>query len=155
MNYRDKNRPMGIYEKPFIGPQSTKKMMPEHKQMPTGTLNLFPVDEALLRGTIFRGLYDPYRKKEMPLKPLPTNERERMLHDVNKYYFALHEMRMYLDNFPEDQEAISLFTNFQRSYTKAKREYEKRFDALDIEAENLDTSPWNWTVGRWPWEGDM
>ncbi|MFY9422242.1 MAG: spore coat protein CotJB [Bacilli bacterium] len=146
MNYRDKSIPTGPYSKPKPG------MMP---QMPaTGTLNLFPPDEGFARGTIFRGLYEPY-KKQTPIRPVPTTERERMLHDVNKYYFALHEMRMYLDNFPDDQEAINVFTNFQRNYIKAKREYEKRYDALDIEAANLDTAPWNWTVGKWPWEGVM
>ena len=145
MNYRDKSIPTGPYSKPKPG------MMP---QMPaTGTLNLFPPDEGFARGTIFRGLYEPY-KKQTPIRPVPTTERERMLHDVNKYYFALHEMRMYLDNFPDDQEAINVFTNFQRNYIKAKREYEKRYERLTLKQESR-YRPLNWTVGKWPWEGVM
>jgi len=153
MNYRDKNFPMGpdAKMKPL---QPGMMKMPEMPMPITGTLNLFPVDEGFARGTIFRGLYEPY-KKQVAMKPVPTTERERMLHDVNKYNFALHEIRMYLDNFPDDQEAISVFANFHRNYIKAKNDYEMRFGALDIEAPNLDVAPWNWTVGSWPWEGVM
>lgn len=152
MNYRDKNRPMGLYEKPKTGMKPG--MMPGMPMpMPKTTLNLFPVGEGFARGTIFRGLYQPY-KKQVPLKPVPTTERERALHEVNKYHFGLHEMTMYLDNFPDDQEAISVFSNFQQNYIKAKNEYEMRYGALDIAAPNLDVAPWNWTVGKWPWEGD-
>lgn len=115
-------------------------------------LNLFPVDEGFAKGTIFRNLYRPY-KKYQPRPVMPTTERERLLYDVDKYYFALHEIRLYLDVYPNDEEAIKVFSEFQEQYIRAKHAYETRFGALDIEAPNLDTSPWNWTVGRWPWEG--
>lgn len=118
---------------------------------PKTTLNLFPVDEAFFNGTIFRGLYQSY-KNYQPRKVIPTTEQERLLFDVDKYYFALHEIRLYLDAYPTDQEAIDVFTQFQKEYIKAKNAYEMKYGALDIEAPNLNTSPWNWTIGPWPWE---
>jgi len=131
----------GIPQKPFTVPKQ-------------GRLNLFPLDEGFYKGTIFRDLYKPY-KNYQPRPVVPTNDRERLLHEVNKYYFALHEIRMYLNAYPNDEEAIRYFTEFQEGYIRAKHEYETKYDALDIEAPNLNTSPWNWTVGRWPWVGGM
>lgn len=126
---------------------------PPMSSQPKTTLNLFTVDEAFFNGTIFRGLYQPY-KNYQPRKVIPTTEREKLLFDVNKYYFALHEIRLYLNAYPTDQEAINVFTEFQKEYIKAKNAYESKYGALDIEAPNLNTSPWNWTVGRWPWESE-
>ena len=160
MNYQNRMRPRDCYPKQY-GPKPAKipiqgvQMQPGLMQQPTkGTLNLFPVDEGFLKGTIFRGLYQPYLNLQVPIN-IPTTEKEKMLFDVNKYYFSLHEIRLYLDNFPTDQEAINIFTNFQQNYIKAKHAYELKYGALDIEAPNLDTSPWNWTMGRWPWDGGM
>lgn len=131
--------------------EDKKQLKPENTAANT-SLNLYPVDEAFFRGNIFRGLYTPY-KNYQPRMVIPTNEKEKMLFDVNKYYFALHEIRMYLNAYPTDQDAINVFTEFQKEYIKAKHAYEAKYDALDIEAPNLDTSPWNWTMGQWPWEG--
>jgi spore coat protein JB len=154
MNYRDK-RPMG--PKHYASkPLPKTPMMPglTGTPMPKGTLNLFPVDEGFIRGNIFRGIYDPYKNYQIPVT-VPSSEQERMLFDVNKYYFGLHELRLYLDNFPNDQEAVNVFTEFQQNYIKAKDAYEARFGALDIEADNLNKVPWNWALGPWPWEGVM
>jgi hypothetical protein len=143
MNYQNK-----IVKMPMPMPKN-----PNQPKIPInqnqGTLDLFGVDEGFLNGTMFRGLFDTY-KNFRPRTTVPTGEKERMLFDVDKNYFALHEMRMYLDNFPNDQEAVNKFTEFQKAYTEAKRNYEARFGALDIEAANLNTTPWNWTVGEWP-----
>lgn len=117
-------------------------------------LNLFSVDEGFAKGTIFRDLYKPY-KNYQPRKLMPATEKAKLLYDVDKYYFALHEIRMFLDDYPNNQEAINVFTQYQKAYTNAKNAYEAKYGALDIEAPNLNKSPWNWTMETWPWDEGM
>lgn len=150
MNYYDRGK-YGGYMDSSLDKYSKKQSRPTTPKTPAPHLNLFPVDEAFAKGTLFRDIYRPY-KNYQPRQVVPTNQRERLLHDVSKYYFALHEMRLYLNAYPNDEEAIRIFTKFQEEYIRAKHEYETKYGALDIEAPNLDTAPWNWTVGRWPWE---
>lgn len=125
-----------------------------NQSLSIGNIELLPVEDAFFCGTIFRHLYKPY-KMHQPTRIIPTNEKDRLLLDVDKYYFALHEIRIFLDNDPNNQAAINIFTIFQKGYIMAKHAYESKYGALDIEAQNLDTSPWNWTVQTWPWDEVM
>lgn len=149
-------KPMPKVEPVPMAPMPKPKPMPkplstlEEKK----TLNVFPVDEGFIKGTIFKGIYEPYKNYETYLA-MPTTDEEKLLFDVDKFYFALHEMRMYLDNYPEDQEAIDLFTQYQQNYIRAKKSYEEKYGPLDIEAQDLNTSPWKWTTSKWPWVGGM
>lgn len=157
MNYYDKSRQNDYFSKYPKLPRHMDLLNPMNKPTeipkPQPQLNLFTPDEAFMYGTIFRNLYQPY-KNHQPRFERPTNEKDRLRYEVDKYYFALHELRLYLDAYPTDQEAINVFTKFQQEYIKAKNAYESKFGALDIEAPNLNTSPWNWTMGRWPWESE-
>jgi len=121
---------------------------------PTPTLNLFPVDEGYIKGTIFRGLYRPY-KNYTPIQPNLTDEKDRMLFDVNKYHFAMKELQFYLDNFPDDEEALKIFNNYRIEYLKAKQAYENKFGALNISSSQLANGPWNWVETMAPWEMRM
>ena len=165
MNYYNNGRPLPSFSEYPKKPRNIQlpdylkdvygiTVEPKMETKPKTSLNLFPVDEAFFNGTIFRGLYKPY-KNHQPRVVMPTTEKAKARFDVDKYYFALHEIRMYLDAYPTDQEAIDVFTEFQKEYIKAKNAYETRFGALDIEAPNLNTSPWNWTMGKWPWESEV
>ena len=149
---RQSNIPSYIKDAYGINIETKKPAKPEQTQ-PETNLNLYPIDEAFFRGNIFRGLYNPY-KNYQPKMVVPTAEKDKLLFDVNKYFFGLHEIRLYLNAYPTDQDAINVFTEYQKEYIKAKNAYESKFGALDIEAPNLNTSPWNWTMGKWPWEGD-
>lgn len=144
---------------PLPTPVNDSMPLPEMPEMPMPmpmpdmpkTLNLFPVDEGYIKGTIFRGLYRPY-KNMAPMQPQFTNEKERMLFDVNKYSFAMIELGFYLDNFPNDREALRRFNEFRREYVKAKEAYENRFGALTIASNQLEREPWNWVQTTAPWK---
>lgn len=120
-------------------------------QQPKPTLNLFPVDEGYIKGTIFRGLYRPY-KNYTPIQPNLSNDQERMLFDVNKYSFALVELQYYLNNFPDDEEALRIYNNYRREYEKAKQAYENKYGALNMFSSQLERSPWNWVQTLAPWK---
>lgn len=138
-----------------VMPQPTSPMMPKEPSMPKkGRLNLFTPDEGFKMGTIFRGVYEPY-KNYQPMVMMPNTEQAQMMFDVDKYYFAMLELQFYLDNFPNDEEAIAVYTNFQKSYLDAKQSYEDKYGAIDMGSNSLNRSPWDWTMKSWPWEGEM
>ena len=143
------NKEFGIYDEPMKQNQDIQINPNVPKPFP---IDLFPIDEGFTKGTIFRNKYIPY-KNYQPRRVQPQTEKERMLYEVDKYYFALHEIRMYLDAFPNSREAIEIFNNLQEEYIKAKHAYETRFGPLDIEAPRLDKIPFQWTMSKWPWEG--
>ncbi|MCK9536402.1 MAG: spore coat protein CotJB [Bacilli bacterium] len=121
---------------------------------PTAVLNVFPADEGFLKGTMFRGIYRPYKNYQSRMV-IPADEKATMMLDVDKYAFAAHDIQLYLDNYPNDQEAINLFNQYVDGYVQAKNAYEEKFGALTIESDALTTTPFNWTVGGWPWAGGM
>ena len=121
---------------------------------PTAALNVFPVDEGFLKGTMFRGVYRPYKNYQSRMA-VPADEKATMMLDVDKYAFAAHDIQLYLDNYPNDQEAINLFNQYVDGYVRAKNVYEEKYGALTIESDSLTTAPFNWTVGGWPWVGGV
>ncbi|MCK9470765.1 MAG: spore coat protein CotJB [Bacilli bacterium] len=170
MNYQRLNYPNGY--KKIVQPKQGCKMppqpnipmpipepMPMPKPMPLPTpvpnnnppLNLFPVDEGYVKGTIFRGLYQPY-KNMSPIAPVNNTKMQRMLFDVNKYHFAMTELSFYLNNFPNDVEALRLFNGFRKDYLRAKNEFETEFGALDMTSQQLERGPWNWVQTTAPWK---
>lgn len=150
----NENRPVS----PNINPKIHKidfekqKNHHDHHNQKEKVLNLFSVDEGFKKGTMFKGLYRPYKNLE-PRIIEPNTEKEKLLFDVNKYYFALLEMQLYLDNFPDDHEALKKFNEFRSEYVRAKESFESKFESLDISSNYLNKSPWNWANSSFPWIG--
>lgn len=117
--------------------------------------NMMPVEAYLgfTRGNLFQNLYDPY-KNYQPAEIQPKNEQEYALLLVQIYEFATHELTLYLDNYPNDQNAIQLRSQYQSLYENALREYENKYGALTLTSDTLNQVPFNWHKTRWPWEED-
>jgi len=154
--------PLGPKMKPkYPTPPSYQTPQPpiSNAQMPStppaASLNVFTPDEGFVKGTMFKGVYRPYKNYQPRLVWPTDNERAAMMFDIDKYYFAAHEVRLYLDNNPNDQEAINLFNQYVDGYGRAKKAYEERYGALSLESDALTTAPFNWTVGEWPWVGGL
>ena len=64
--------------------------------------NLIPFDEALGKGTIFRNIYVPY--KVDPQAPIPNDEKENLLLNMQKYALAVQDISLYLDVEPNNKE---------------------------------------------------
>ena len=69
-----------------------------------------------------------------------------------EYDHAIIDLNLYLDIYPNDQEAFELFKKYAMAFKKAKQEYENQYGPLLIE----DTlgSRFNWTQNPWPWDKD-
>lgn len=140
--------PMPIPTEP-IPPMPLPTPIPNNQNQPK--LNLFPVDEGYVKGTIYRGLYNPYKNMN-PIPPVLATQKDRMLFEVNKNHFAMIELQYYLNNFPNDVEALRIYNEFRVEYLKAKTAYEGAFGALDMTSEQLERGPWNWVQTTAPWK---
>ena len=77
--------------------------------------NLFNPYEGLIRGNLFKNIYDPY-KNEKPYAIKPMNNQAKMLTDIDSLEFALIDLNLYLDIYPDDKAAIELFNKFAEKY---------------------------------------
>lgn len=111
---------------------------------------LFGTYEGYMKGNMFQNMYVPY-KNYRPMKLVPNNEKAELLLRTNELTFASHELRLYLDVFPNDTRMISLFNQFRNGANEAIKEYEKKYGP--IEWDSLSTpNQFSWATTAWPWE---
>lgn len=115
-------------------------------------LNLYSVDEGFVKGNMCRSLYQGYPGFE-PKLAAPTNLEQAMMHEVQKYTFAAHDLALYLDNNPDDEEAIRLFNDYRQKAHEAIANYERQFGPIQMSSSQLNVYPWGWFITSWPWEG--
>ena len=63
--------------------------------------NLYGPYEGFIKGNLFNNLYDPY-KNYTPTRLVPKSEQEEALLNIDQVQFAMHELNLYLDNYPND-----------------------------------------------------
>ena len=107
---------------------------------------------AFIRGNLFNKLYDQY-KNYKPAELNPTNEQEQMLLLVQMYTFCAHELTLYLDNYPNDSNAIKLREEYMTAARNATNQYEAKYGPLNLSSNTLGVTPWAWDTKKWPWEG--
>ena len=114
--------------------------------------NLVNPKEGFLRGNLFNNLYDPYKNYQYgSLKP--TNQKEELLYNILMYKFALTELNLYLDNYPNNTQMISLYNQYLTEEKKLCNQYEKNYGPLTTDSENIENNNWKWIKSPWPWEG--
>ena len=101
---------------------------------------------------MFPNIYDQY-KNYQPMMLNPKNEKEQYLLDLNQVQFAMHDINLYLDNFPNDKSMINEFNRNRNTYNEILKDYENKFGPIVITSDTLNNSPWQWNNNPWPWEG--
>ena len=88
--------------------------------------------DAIIRGTLFPELDLPFKDFEThkPLESTPATE-------LMKLDFVRHELRLYLDTHPADQNALQLYQHYTTKCQKAKQALQENE---------------NWVYDPWPWE---
>ena len=71
-----------------------------------------PIYEGYIKGNLFPDLYDQYLNYQ-PAKLIPNNEQAELLLNVNQTTFAAHELKLYLDIYPNDTNMIQLYNEYQ------------------------------------------
>ena len=79
--------------------------------------------------------------------------RQDLLHWINVVSFAVNDVQLFLDTHPEDQEALSFFSEYNKLRKEALDEYAKYYGPLTIDSANMNCQEtWTWINDPWPWQ---
>ena len=106
---------------------------------------------GLIRGNLFKNLYDPYKNKE-PYEIKPMNEQANLLTKLDALAFAMIDLNLYLDVYPNDNEKISLYSQYMREKEALLKEYESKYGPITLNSNVLNSFPWAWNNMPWPWD---
>lgn len=106
---------------------------------------------GLIHGNMFPSLYNGY-KLEQPLEIQPMNERAQMLTFLDALSFAMVDINLYLDLFPNDRDMIQLFQQYRSETDKLRNEYEQKYGPILVDSNASNAFPWAWDENPWPWE---
>lgn len=102
--------------------------------------------KGLVRGTLFPGLDLPFmgmvNQHEQPITPRT---------ELQALGFAINELALYLDTHPDDQDALTLYRQYQRLYRDGAEEYAKKQGPL-THGSPTDQGTYAWIEDPWPWE---
>ena len=114
--------------------------------------NLADPKEGFLRVNLFNNLYDQYKNYKYKMLN-PTNKKEELLFNILMYKFALKELNLYLDNYPNNNQMLNLYKKYLTEEKKLCDQYEKTYGPLTTDSLNHDNNSWKWIKSPWPWEG--
>ena len=112
---------------------------------------LYDPYNGLIRGNLFKNLYDPYINKE-PFEIKPMNEQAELLTYIDALCFAMIDLNLYLDVFPDDKEKIALYNQYRKEEKDMRKEYEAKYGPITTTSDSLNTFPWAWDNMPWPWD---
>lgn len=113
--------------------------------------NLYDPYQGFIRGNMFKDLYDPY-KLNNPYNIEPANEQAKMLTCIDALSFAMIDLNLYLDIYPNSKEYIDLFNRYRIEKNNLVKEYENKYGPLTLDSDANNTYPWAWDRMPWPWE---
>ena len=77
--------------------------------------------------------------------------KERLLDRIRAEDFALYEVALYLDAYPQNARALAYYAEHKKLAQALREEYESRFGPLSLYG-NHDGGAWRWVDAPWPWE---
>ena len=80
-------------------------------------------------------------------------EKRNLLYYIQVVSFAALDASLYLDTHPDDEEAMNYYRHFNKARQEAVREYAHRYGPLNPDQIREQSDEWQWTCGKWPWEG--
>ena len=111
----------------------------------SGATPQYEPGKALVRGTLFPGL-------DLPLANIVNGDKtETPLLRVMALDFASHDLALYLDTHPQDQEAFEVYKELLALSEQAQREYAREYGPID-RRDLLEAKRYTWLEGPWPWE---
>ena len=104
--------------------------------------------DALNKGGIFKNIYDPY--KNYIYKVVVSGERDEMLLKIQELTFAMKDLGLYLDVYPNDGDIFDKFKNYSKDLDKIKKTYEAKYGPLN--AFEIEGNKYDWYMNPWPWD---
>lgn len=112
--------------------------------------NLYGPYEGFLKGNLFKNLYEQY-KKYKPASLKFNSLKEEALFNLNQIGFAMHELNLYLDVYPNNNNALNTFLNYKNMYNDLLKNYEEKYGPINVSSVNGNT-PFSWVNTSFPWE---
>ncbi len=78
--------------------------------------------------------------------------RTKLMKKIQELEFAVIDLNLYLDNFPDNQQALTLYNDFSCKLMQNKTKYETEYGALTNFGYAQSQYPWTWVKEPWPWE---
>lgn len=113
--------------------------------MQGSSLPAYDAEDALKRGTLFPGLDLPFMNMVNTADVSSTPLGELMA-----IQFVCHELHLYLDTHPKDQQAFLALKEMLALSREAKKRYEDKFGPL-CPADMEQCSKFSWLEDPWPW----
>lgn len=79
------------------------------------------------------------------------NSKDNLLCVIQKYSFAIDEIKLYLDTHPNCQKGLEYYHKYRKLYKQAVEEYIKLYGPLKA-THVEDNDCWTWVNEPWPWE---
>ena len=79
------------------------------------------------------------------------NDREMLLRDVQAKSFLAHDILLYLDTHPGDQQAFAAYQRALNDRREAVKVYEQRVGALQTDDLRY-RERFDWVDGHYPWQ---
>lgn len=102
------------------------------------------------RGNLFNSLYDEY-KNYKPQELKVNNERDDLILQIDENRFAMIELGLYLDLYPNDINALNIFNSYLKRKNDLINLYESKYGPLSLDS-MVQTNNWLWDNSPWPWE---
>ena len=102
-------------------------------------------DKALTRGTLFPGL-------DLPLGNIVNSDTPDVpLSELMALEFAAHDLSLYLDTHPGDQEAFDTYKDLLALSEEGKQRYIRMYGPV-CKTDLKKATRYTWLNGPWPWE---
>lgn len=103
-------------------------------------------NKALEEGGLYPALNLPFH-----LRVNASDLENTSLNKLRALDFAVHELGLYLDTHPFDQETLSLFRTLTEQRKQAQAEYVRENGPLTM-TEAMKNGNYTWWEGPWPWQ---
>lgn len=77
---------------------------------------------------------------------------EELLNSIKKFQFYCIDLYLYLDNFPDNEEATEDLKVVSQKLSMLVHEYEDKYGPLTNFGSAFVENPACWTSSPWPWE---
>lgn len=102
------------------------------------------------RGNLFNSLYDEY-KNYKPQELKASNEREDLILQIDENRFAIIELGLYLDLYPNDTNILNKYNSYLKKEKELITIYESKYGPMTLNSP-VQTNIWLWNNSPWPWE---
>lgn len=111
---------------------------------------LYDPYQGFIRGNMYPNLYNGY--KINPADITPANDQAQLLTYLDALCFAMIDINLYLDIYPNDKDMITLFNQYRTEANKLKEEYQNKYGPILTDSNANNRYPFSWINSPWPWE---